>query len=357
MARRIVVQLRRPEARKLQRQARKTKDAALRVRLQTVLLYAQGHGGPTIASMLGIDPSTPARIARRFLKEGAEGLIDGRTSNGTPKVDEDLLQALTELVSGSPEDHGERRPTWTREQLSRTLRRHTGVCVSVTTVARMLARLGARWGMARPTVACPWSRQRKTRVIRRILRRIAARADDELAYYEDEVDIHLNPKIGRDWMLCGQQKTILTPGKNVKRYIAGALAVDGTEIVFVEAEDKRADLFLALLAKLRRTHSAARRIHLILDNYSIHSSRQVQVYLQHAGKGFVLHFLPPYCPDHNRIERLWRDLHANVTRNHRCRSIQELMRNVRDYLHREDRRRRRQEPQAPRPPASRLTAA
>ena len=30
----------------------------------------------------------------------------------------------------------------------------------------------------------------------------------------------------------------------------------------------------------------------------------------------VLHFLPPYCPDHNRIERLWKDLHDNVTRNH-----------------------------------------
>ena len=32
----------------------------------------------------------------------------------------------------------------------------------------------------------------------------------------------------------------------------------------------------------------------------------------------VLHFLPPYCPDDNRIERVWLDLHANVTRNHRC---------------------------------------
>jgi transposase len=31
----------------------------------------------------------------------------------------------------------------------------------------------------------------------------------------------------------------------------------------------------------------------------------------------VLHFLPPYCPDDNRIERLWKDLHDNVTRNHK----------------------------------------
>ena len=31
------------------------------------------------------------------------------------------------------------------------------------------------------------------------------------------------------------------------------------------------------------------------------------------------------CPNHNRIERLWQDLHANVTRNHRHRTIRTLL--------------------------------
>ena len=43
--------------------------------------------------------------------------------------------------------------------------------------------------------------------------------------YADEVDVHLNPKIGRDWMLPGQQRRIVTPGKNEKFYLAGALDV------------------------------------------------------------------------------------------------------------------------------------
>ena len=46
---------------------------------------------------------------------------------------------------------------------------------------------------------------------------------DEVALYEDEVDIHLNPKIGPDWMVASQQKEVLTPGKNLKRYLAGAI--------------------------------------------------------------------------------------------------------------------------------------
>ena len=46
----------------------------------------------------------------------------------------------------------------------------------------------------------------------------------------------------------------------------------------------------------------------------------------------VLHFLPPYRPDANRIERVWQDLRANVTRNHRCKSLPELLGKARSYL-------------------------
>lgn len=41
--------------------------------------------------------------------------------------------------------------------------------------------------------------------------------------YEDEVDIHLNPKIGADWQLHGQQKSVVTPAQNEKYYLTGEL--------------------------------------------------------------------------------------------------------------------------------------
>lgn len=41
-------------------------------------------------------------------------------------------------------------------------------------------------------------------------------------FYEDEVDIHLNSKIGADWQLRGHQKRVVTPGQNEKYYLAGA---------------------------------------------------------------------------------------------------------------------------------------
>ncbi len=54
--------------------------------------------------------------------------------------------------------------------------------------------------------------------------------------------------------------------------------------------------------------------------------------LETLGGRIVLHFLPPYCPDANRIERVWQDFHANVTRNHRCKTMNRLLDNARLYL-------------------------
>jgi hypothetical protein len=78
--------------------------------------------------------------------------------------------------------------------------------------------------------------------------------------------------------------------------------------------------------------SPARKVHVVLDNYCIHRSDLVKRILAELRDKSVLHFLPPYCPDHNRIERVWLDLHANVTRNHRCKSMRQLLSNVRVFL-------------------------
>jgi transposase len=341
MSARIMPRPPRSVRRRLKRRRQRCSDSLFSRRIRIVELYADGWGTPAIAEALGCAPATAVRVLHRFRDLEEDGLEDGRRENGRErKVDDDLLQALSELLSASPEDFAWARPTWTQELLAEQLARETGTRVSETTLCRMLKRLGARWGTARPVVACWWPRDKRERRLRYIRSVLGSLESDEAAYYEDEVDIHLNPRIGRDWMLPGTQRLVLTPGRNKKRYLAGALAADGSELIVVESERKTSELFLAMLVELRRRNPQARRIHLVLDNYVIHSSRIVQIHLAHAGSCFRLHFLPPYCPNENRIERVWRELHANVTRNHRCTTMPELMSRVRGYLRDEDRRRR-----------------
>jgi transposase len=201
-------------------------------------------------------------------------------------------------------------------------------------MGRVLARIGARLGLPKPVVLCPWpSDDRKRRLAE--IRRLEARASAaEPVLYSDEVDIHLNPKIGRDWMLPGQQRRVVTPGKNQKFYLAGALDVRTRQLITTGTSRKNAELFCGLLRLLAERYPRARRVHLIVDNYAIHSARITKRTLSDLHGRIVLHFLPPYCPDANRIERVWQDLHANVTRNHRCRTMNRLLENARYYLDR-----------------------
>jgi transposase len=328
----ILPKLRLAVKERLLKNLRRCRAAGLRTRYLIVLTYNEGRCVADIAQTQKVHRDTVYRVLRRFRCCGEFGLLDRRVNNGANKLDEDLLGTLDQLVRGSPQDHGHRRPTWTRELLCATLLA-LGYChVHVATLSRALRLIRARRGRPRPSVGCPWPKGKKTKRLNRIRQLVAKLPKNEVALYEDEVDIHLNPKIGYDWMGYGQQKEVVTPGKNVKRYLAGALDVRTGELHWVEQQKKDSWLFVQLLGKLYLHYAKTRKIHVILDNYCIHASKLVAWALLEAKGRIKLHPLPPYCPNDNKIERLWQDLHAEVTRNHTCPDIDALMVEVRNHL-------------------------
>ncbi len=337
----IVPRLRLSVKETLLRHLRLCRDPGLKTRYLIIINLVAGRGPQQTAAVLALHRATVYRVAARFRDQGELGLFDCRANNGPTKVDRSYLEALEKAVRASPQDYGWSRPTWTRELLVLALRRLTGLTVHVGTMSRALRRIGARRGRPRPTVGCPDGenpKQWRLYKIRRLLRELPA---DEVAVYADEVDIHLNPKIGWDWMARGQQKEVRTPGKNRKRYLAGALDARTGELLWVSSAHKDSWLFIRLLVKLWNRYPEAKMIHVIVDNYSIHNSELTKWALRCAGGRIKLHPLPTYSPKHNRIERVWEDLHAKVTRNHKCRTMDQLMRRVYYYLYRRLRQLRR----------------
>jgi transposase len=318
--------------------AKGSPDADLRVRCKIVLALVRGSTPTDLVRSRMASSSLVYGVMHRFIEQQLQGLADRREDNGDCKATEDYEAEVLEVVLNSPRKYGYRRPTWTQELLILVLKKRTGISVSRTTMSRLLKRLKIRLGRPKPIVGCPWKKRRRKKRLREIAQLLESVPQDEVILYLDEVDIHLNPKIGPDWMLRGTQKTVLTPGKNQKRYLAGALNARTGRLTWVEAEQKNSQLFILQLWQLiGRDYPDAPRIHLILDNYRIHSSLQTQAALARLEGRVVLHFLPPYCPDHNRIERVWRDLHADVTRNHQCRTMKELMVEVHKWLTNRDR--------------------
>ena len=152
--------------------------------------------------------------------------------------------------------------------------------------------------------------------------------DDETAVFQDEVDINTNPKIGSMWMFKGQQAKVETPGTNQKRYLAGSIHWRSGQVFLTEGKPKQgrnAALFLAHLDDLRRRLRRYKKIHVICDHAKFHSSEAVMIYLWDHRERIELHFLPRRSPDCNPIERVWWHLHEEGTRNHQCRSMEELL--------------------------------
>jgi putative transposase len=153
--------------------------------------------------------------------------------------------------------------------------------------------------------------------------------EDETAVFMDEVD--LNPKVGCMWMKRGEQATVETPGTNEKRYLAGSIHWRTGRVILTKGRPKEgrgAALFVRHLDDLRRAFRHYKVIHVICDNAGFHKpekSKAVRAYLAEWSGRVVLHYLPTYSPDCNPVERVWWRLHEAVTRNHRCKTMQELL--------------------------------
>jgi transposase len=297
-----------------------------------VLALSEAQKIGTIAALFRVHRTTVWRVAERFLADDIRGLRDGRSMRGPVKATPEVGEVLVRLVRASPLDFGYTRPAWTRALLAEEIEKQTGVHLSVTTVGRILARVGAGWNRPRPVVKCPWPEDKRKERLREISRMLARLPPDQIALFEDEVDLHLNPKIGFDWMMRGEQKEVVTPGQNKKKHLAGALEPCSRKLVWVRGDRKDSELFIRLLRLLARTFRRFTKVHLILDNYCIHKSKATRKVLAELNGKIELHFLPPYCPQENKIELVWLHLHRNVTSNHRCQEIEELLDRAENHL-------------------------
>jgi putative transposase len=184
-------------------------------------------------------------------------------------------------------------------------------------------RFGFAWRRPRPIVgpSDPFYFE-KTQRIRRLSRDLLP---NEVAVFQDEVDINLNPKIGSQWMARGLQAEVETPGNNRKLYLSGSLVwATGSLLVSEPQQRTNSNLFLTHLDDLRRRLRGYTRIHVICDNASFHKSLHVKKYLGAWNHRIQIHFLPAYSPETNPIERVWWHLHETITRNHRCATMEEL---------------------------------
>ena len=317
------------ERRLMCKEAQQTRDKNHARRLIAMLMLHQGMTVTDVARILCAARSSVGRWINWFTLHGAEGLKSLRPGRAPQWPVTDILQVLPLLVQRSPKDFGWLRSRWSTELLSRIINQIFNLSLHSSTLHRYLKRAGIVWRRAAPTLKIRDPQYEEKQLA--IEQALSGAAVEHPVFYQDEVDIDLNPKIGADWMPKGQQKRIATPGQNQKHYLAGALHSGTGKIHYVSGSSKSSDLFISLLEALRRTYRRAKTITFVLDNYVIHKSRKVERWLEKNTK-FRLLFLPVYSPWLNPIELLWLSLHETITRNHQCQYMWQLLRQVNQFM-------------------------
>jgi len=303
-------------------------------RAHVLLLLADGHSGRAVEAVLYCSADLVAEVRRGFRAGGVPAaLADRPAARPIPRW---WASVLAWVLGRPPGAFGFRRSRWSCGALAAAVRERLGVRVGRETIRKVLHDLGLVWRRPRPVVGpVDPDHDGKMRAIRRVL---VTLAPTDVAVFQDEVQLDLNPKIGAAWMLKGFQAAVVTPGDNDRRHLAvSVVAGTGTPIVSRPTRRRNSAQFLAHLADLCTRLRRWRTIHVVCDNAAFHKSRVVQRWVAGRNGRVVLHYLPTRAPEENPVERVFWRLHEAVTRNHRCRTIHQLVRKAVDWLEHEGR--------------------
>lgn len=125
-------------------------------------------------------------------------------------------------------------------------------------------------------------------------------------FFEDESIARLDPTVKKGWYTKGSKPIQLVNGSKKKTVMFGA--VSGLKKILMYADKSNLTNFKKFLNKI---FVKVGLCVLVLDNASWHKSKKSIQYAESLG--IILYFLPPYSPELNPIEQLWKWIKLNVT--------------------------------------------
>ena len=152
--------------------------------------------------------------------------------------------------------------------------------------------------------------------------------DDELRFL-DAVHPEYQSQAVCGWIKKGECKTLQTTGKQKRLHFIGALSLEDMNVMVREYETIDADAIIHFFHQLESEKKQG-LIHIVLDNAPAHKNRKVIDYLKTSR--IRLHYLPPYSPNLNPIERLWKVFREMTLYNEYFSTCSEFFEKVRSFF-------------------------
>ncbi len=148
--------------------------------------------------------------------------------------------------------------------------------------------------------------------------------------FADSVHPHHQTQLAYGWILRGKRYAVKTTGRQYRLNIMGSISLHNHHVEHLEADKIEADSIKQFFKQLSAAYPLAKKIHIILDNAGYHRSKDVRAFTK--AHRIKLHYLPPYSPNLNPIERLWKVMRERVTYNHYYETFSQFSHAIREFL-------------------------
>jgi transposase len=296
-------------------------------RLQIILNRAQGKSAQAIALNCGVGRSTVSTIVKRYNEGGLASLLRDKTRKpGKTPIDEALKNKICQTAC---HEKPKQATHWSVRELAKKFR------VSKTSVNMIL---------------------RERNIKPHLVKTFSFSTDEHfLEKLTDVTGLYLNPP-DNAIVLCVDEKSqvqalersapLLPLGPHIPARQSADYFRHGTTTIFAALDmltgnvkgamnkEHQSKDFITFLKKLDRECPKGKVLHIILDNYSTHTSKETNGYLlgENVAGRFALHFIPTHSSWLNMVERWFAEITNKRIRRESWESVAQLTKAIREYI-------------------------
>jgi transposase len=298
-----------------------TKDDARRLdhatleamRERAVRRVQEGESPEVVARIFGVGRTAIYRWLSEYRKGGWGALKAKPLFGRPPKLDDKKLKWIYGAVTQkNPLQFKFAFALWTREMVAKLIKDKFGIKLSAISVGRLLAQLGI-------TAQKPLHRaiERDEALVQKWLKteyptiKKVAKTHGADIYFGDAAHMRSDHHAGRTWGKKGETPIVEATGARHGISLISAITSKGhMRFMIKEKGGVNADVFIEFLKRL--LVGARRPIYLIVDRGPAHRARKTKDFVETLGGRLKLFFLPPYSPDRNPDELVWKHLKADT---------------------------------------------
>jgi transposase len=276
-------------------------------RANAFVLLDKGWSCQQVAHALLLDDDTIRGWRKLFEQRGIEGIasfdVGGSASYLSAKQENDLKAWVGAALPRSTRQIG----AWIEKEFGLVYESRSGLIA-------LLHRLGLAYH--KPSVIPRKLDEDKQKAfIASYDKLLNSLADNEAVLFADAVHPTHAARPAGCWAPRQDKLAIEQTSGRQRINIHGAIDLETGQTRMIETLTIDAASTIRLLQSIEAFYPLLAIIHVFLDNARYHHAKLVREWLAQPGRRIKLHFIPPYCPHLNPIERLWGVMHRNVTHN------------------------------------------